>query len=92
MYAIRSYYDPGASKNEVVEEVTKPLERVLANIPGIEDIYSVSYGGGRAVLNVNFYVGEDVDSAKITLDDRIRSNRITSYNVCYTKLLRLRDS
>ncbi len=65
---------PGASKNEVVEEVTKPLERVLANIPGIEDIYSVSYGGGRAVLNVNFYVGEDVDSAKITLDDRIRSN------------------
>jgi|GEM_PF-5155264 len=65
---------PGASKNEVVEEVTKPLERVLANIPGIEDVYSVSRRGGMAQFNITFYVGEDMDSAKITLDDRIRSN------------------
>lgn len=65
---------PGATKLEVVEHITKPLENIISNISGVEDIYSVSFSGGQAILNVNFYVGEDFDKAKINLNDRIQSD------------------
>ncbi len=65
---------PGASKKDVIEQVTKPLENIISNIAGVEDIYSVSYSGGRAFINVNFYVGEDFDKAKVSLNDRIQSD------------------
>ncbi|HON78235.1 MAG TPA: efflux RND transporter permease subunit [Spirochaetota bacterium] len=65
---------PGASRSEVLEQVTKPLEHILADIPGVDDIYSVSMRGGSSVVNVNFHVGEDFDSAIIMVDDRIQRN------------------
>ncbi|HPB81440.1 MAG TPA: efflux RND transporter permease subunit [Spirochaetota bacterium] len=65
---------PGASRSEVLEQVTKPLEHILADIPGVDDIYSVSERGGRSVVNVNFHVGENFDSAIIMVDDRIQRN------------------
>jgi multidrug efflux pump subunit AcrB len=65
---------PGASKAEVIEHVTKPLENLISNISGVEDIYSVSFSGGQAILNINFYVGEDFDKAKVSLNDRIQSD------------------
>ena len=65
---------PGASRSEVLEQVTKPLENTLAQIPAIEDIFSVTVEGGMASIIANFYVGEDEDSAKITLNDRIQSD------------------
>lgn len=64
---------PGASKAEVVEQISKPLENIISNISGVENIYSVSFSGGQAVLNVNFYVGENFDNAKVSLNDRIQS-------------------
>lgn len=65
---------PGASKTEVLEQVTKPLENIISDIPGVEDIFSVTKNGGQSNVTVNFTVGENVDSAKITLNDRIQSN------------------
>ncbi len=65
---------PGASRSEVLEQVVKPMENVVADIPGVEDVFTVTEQGGRAVATINFYVGEDLDSAKIALDDRVRSN------------------
>ncbi|HPJ37696.1 MAG TPA: efflux RND transporter permease subunit, partial [Spirochaetota bacterium] len=65
---------PGASRSEVLEQVTKPLEHILADIPGVDDIYSVSMRGGSSIVNVNFHVGEDFDSAIIMVDDRIQRN------------------
>ncbi len=65
---------PGASRSEVLEQVTKPLEHILADIPGVDDIFSVSERGGRSVVNVNFHVGENFDSAIIMVDDRIQRN------------------
>ena len=65
---------PGASREEVLEQVTKPLENVLADIPGVDDIYSVTKSGGSADVTVNFEVGRDPDSAKVTLNDKIESN------------------
>jgi multidrug efflux pump subunit AcrB len=65
---------PGADKTAVIEHITKPLENIISNIAGVEDIYSVSYQGGKAILNVNFYVGEDFDKAKVSLNDRIQTD------------------
>lgn len=65
---------PGADRSEVIEQVTRPLENTVLDIPGVEDVYSASMPGGRSVVNVNFYVGEDANAAKILLNDRIQSN------------------
>lgn len=65
--------NPGGTLKETLENVTKPMEHLVSDIPGVEDVYSVTTDGGRAVLNINFYVGEDFDSAKIVLNDRIHS-------------------
>lgn len=67
---------PGASRKEVLEQVTKPLENILTDISGVEDIYSVTTRGGRTTINVNFYVGEDFNDAKISLNDRIQSDMV----------------
>ena len=37
---------PGASAREVEERVTKPMEKLLWEIPGVEYIYSTSSRGG----------------------------------------------
>lgn len=65
---------PGASQNEILEQVTKPLENVIGDLEGVEDIYSMTFHGGRAVLNVNFYVGEDLTSSKVALSDRLKTD------------------
>lgn len=65
---------PGASQNEVLEQVTKPLENVISDLEGVEDIYSMTFHGGRAVINVNFYVGEDLTNSKVALSDRLKTD------------------
>lgn len=65
---------PGASRNEILEQVTKPLENVITDIPGVEDIYSMTAHGGMVQIYVNFFVGEDLDSAKVSLNDRLQSD------------------
>lgn len=65
---------PGATREEVYEQITKPLENVVSDIAGVEDIYSTTFNGGRSVLNVNFFVGEDINASKVALNDRINSD------------------
>ena len=49
---------PGASAHEVEERITKPMEKLLWEIPGVEYIYSTS-SPGRSLAIVRFYVGQD---------------------------------
>ena len=49
---------PGASAGEVEERVTKPMEKLLWEIPGVEYIYSTS-APGKSMAVVRFRVGED---------------------------------
>lgn len=65
---------PGATREEVLQQVTKPLENVLADIAGVEDIFSVTASGGQATVRVNFEVGRDTEAAKTALADKIESN------------------
>ena len=61
---------PGASPKEIESRVMQPLEKVIANIPGVEYIYSTSMPG-QAMLIVQFYVGEDVERSLVKMYNEI---------------------
>ena len=65
---------PGASAKDVEALVSTPAEQVLAQITGIEHVYSVSRPG-MAVLTVQYKVGEERIGALVRLYDTIQSNR-----------------
>jgi len=65
---------PGASARDVESLVATPAEQVLAQITGIEHVFSVSKPG-MAVLTVQFKVGEDRTQALVRLYDTIYSNK-----------------
>jgi multidrug efflux pump subunit AcrB len=64
---------PGASAREVQELVSKRLESKLWEIPGVEDVYSVSMNS-LSVVTVKFFVGQDKERSLVKLYDKIMSN------------------
>ncbi|MDH5535585.1 MAG: efflux RND transporter permease subunit, partial [Betaproteobacteria bacterium] len=65
---------PGAAVADVESLVATPAEQVLAQISGIEHVYSVSKPG-LAILTVQFKVGEDRTQALVRLYDTLYANR-----------------
>ncbi|MEX2303984.1 MAG: efflux RND transporter permease subunit [Bryobacterales bacterium] len=64
---------PGASAREVEERVTKPMEKLLWEISGVEYIYSTS-SPGMAMAVVRFYVGENEEDAIVRLNQKMFAN------------------
>ncbi len=64
---------PGASSREVEERVTKPMEKLLWEIPGVEYIYSTS-SPGMSVAIVRFYVGQDEEKSIVRLNQKLLAN------------------
>ncbi len=64
---------PGASAREVEERVTKPMEKLLWEIPGVEYIYSTS-SPGQSLAIVRFYVGEDEEESIVKLNQKMFAN------------------
>src|SRR5438445_10907481 len=64
---------PGASAREVEERVTKPMEKLLWEISGVEYIYSRS-SPGQSLAIVRFLVGEDEERAIVRLNQKMFSN------------------
>jgi multidrug efflux pump subunit AcrB len=64
---------PGASAKEVEERVTKPMEKLLWEIPGVEYIYSTSSPGGSLAI-VRFYVGQDEEKSIVRLNQKLLAN------------------
>jgi len=64
---------PGASAQEVEERVTKPMEKLIWEIPGVEYIYSTS-SPGFAMAVVRFYVGEDEERSIVRLNQKMFAN------------------
>jgi multidrug efflux pump subunit AcrB len=64
---------PGASAKEVETRITKPMERLLWEIPGVEYVYSTS-GPGSSVAIVRFYVGEDEEKSIVRLNQKMFAN------------------
>ena len=75
MYAIRSYYAVLPGREEPIENEEDAI--AVAEEIGYPVIIKASAGGGGIGMNVVYNKEELVDTI-----------RITSYNVCYTKLLR----
>ncbi len=61
---------PGASAEEVEQQVSTRLERLLYQIDGVEYVYSMSRPG-MAIVTVRFYVGEDREDSLIKLYNKI---------------------
>jgi multidrug efflux pump subunit AcrB len=64
---------PGASPHEVEERLTKPMEKLLWEIPGVEYIYSTS-GPGMSMAIVRFYVGQDEEKSIVRLNQKLYAN------------------
>jgi multidrug efflux pump subunit AcrB len=64
---------PGASAREVEERVTKPMEKLLWEIPGVEYIYSTS-SPGTSMAIVRFLVGQDEEKSIVRLNQKLSAN------------------
>ena len=64
---------PGSSAQEVEERATRPMEKLLWEVPGVEYLYSQSREG-EAMTIVRFKVGSDPDSSLVKISEKLRSN------------------
>jgi multidrug efflux pump subunit AcrB len=64
---------PGASVREVEERITKPMEKLLWEIPGVEYIYSTSSPGSSLAI-VRFLVGQDEEKSIVRLNEKLHAN------------------
>jgi len=64
---------PGAEPADVEARVTRPMEKLLWEIPGVEYLYSTSSPGGALVI-VRFKVGTDLEAALVRLNQKLQAN------------------
>ena len=64
---------PGASPKEVEERLSIPMEKLLYELPGVEYIYSTSMPG-QSLLVVRFFVGADLESSIVRLNQKLAMN------------------
>ncbi|HEU5069035.1 MAG TPA: efflux RND transporter permease subunit [Verrucomicrobiae bacterium] len=64
---------PGSGAKEVEERVTRPMEKLLWEIPGVEYIYSTS-SEGQSLAIVRFKVGEDMERSLVKLNQKLQMN------------------
>lgn len=64
---------PGFSAKEVEERATRPMEKLLWEIPGVEYLYSTSSEGESLVI-VRFKVGEDLERSLVKLNQKLQAN------------------
>jgi len=64
---------PGCSAKEVEERATRPMEKLLWEIAGVEYVYSTSRPG-EALATVRFKVGEDMEKSLVKLNQKLQSN------------------
>ncbi len=64
---------PGLSAEQVERHVATRVEKLLAQIAGVEHVYSVSQPG-RAVVTVRFFVGEDREESLLEIYSKLYAN------------------
>ncbi len=64
---------PGSDAMEVEQRVTRPMEKLLWEIPGVEYIYSTSMPG-MAMAVVRFYVGQNEEESIVRLQSKLMAN------------------
>lgn len=61
---------PGTSPEKVEAIITKPIEKAIKTVPGIEKINSVSEEG-QARININFKINTDIKIAALQVREKI---------------------
>ena len=64
---------PGASPQEVETRVTKPMEKLLWEIKGVEYVYSIVKPGFNLTI-VRFYVGQNMEDSIVNLNNKLSAN------------------
>ncbi len=64
---------PGSSPQEIENRVTRPMEKLLWEIPGVEYLYSTS-SPGQSLVIVRFKVGTEIEAALIRLNQKLQAN------------------
>ena len=64
---------PGTNAPQVERLVTTPLEKLLAQINGVEHVYSASHNS-QTVVTLRFHVGENREQALLNTYNKLHSN------------------
>ncbi|MCB1745707.1 MAG: efflux RND transporter permease subunit [Gammaproteobacteria bacterium] len=64
---------PGLDADQVERQVATPLEKLLAQIDGVEHVYSMSRAD-EAIVTVRFYVGEPRENSLVKVYNKLHSN------------------
>jgi multidrug efflux pump subunit AcrB len=64
---------PGASAREIESRVSRPMEKLLWEIPGVEYLYSTAMPGADLTI-VRFKVGEDLEKSLVKLNQKLQTN------------------
>src|SRR5690606_5534221 len=63
----------GAGPKEVESRISKPLEKILFNIEGVEHVYTTSMQG-QGMATVQFHVGKDMERSLVRLYDEMNKH------------------
>ena len=64
---------PGVNVQQVERLVTTPLEKLLAQVSGVEHVYSVTHNS-QSVVTLRFHVGESREQALLNTYNKLHSN------------------
>ena len=64
---------PGSNAQEMLNQVVRPLEALMASLPGIEHTYGVAQDDA-AMVTVRFKVGEDEEKSLVKVYNQVNSN------------------
>ncbi len=64
---------PGLASEEIEQLVSTPMEKLLWEIPGVDDVYSTSRPNMSMVI-VRFHVGEDEEDSLVKIYNKIQGN------------------
>jgi len=64
---------PGATAKEIENVITRPLERKMKEVLGIEHIYGMSMDN-VGIVNAAFYIGEEKEDSNLKVYDKIMQN------------------
>ena len=81
---------PGTSSTEVEQRVTRPVEKLLWEVPGVEYLYSTS-SPGKAMIVVRFFVGQDEERALVRLNQKLAANAMRLPPGASTPLVQVRS-
>jgi HAE1 family hydrophobic/amphiphilic exporter-1 len=68
---------PGAGAADVTEQVTKPVERAVSGVPGLDQLQSTS-ANSFAFVVAQFDYGADLDGAVAAIEENIRTANLPS--------------